>query len=58
MREANQSSDQAAIMRVIQAESAAFWNRAYAAWAGCWLHEPWVRVMGWWARGGVTVEEG
>jgi hypothetical protein len=51
-------SEAAAIMNVIEGESAAFWNKDYEAWAQCWVHAPYVRIMGWWARGGITVIEG
>jgi hypothetical protein len=52
------SRDSAAIMETIAQESIAFWNKDYKAWASYWVHEPYVRLMGWWARGGVTVREG
>jgi hypothetical protein len=58
MEQTNQSTESAAIMGVIAAESEAFWNKDYDAWAQCWVHAPYARVMGWWARGGVTVVEG
>lgn len=47
-----------AVMRVIEAETEAFWNKDYAAWEACWLHTPGVRILGWWARGGIRVTEG
>jgi hypothetical protein len=50
--------DEAAIMAVIQGESAAFWDKDYERWAGYWAHGPYVRIMGWWADGGITVTEG
>ncbi len=50
--------DSAAIMTTITDESAAFWNKDFDKWASYWIHAPYVRVMGWWARGGVTVREG
>jgi hypothetical protein len=45
-------------MTTIADESAAFWNKDFDKWASYWIHAPYVRVMGWWARGGVTVREG
>lgn len=45
-------------MQVIAAETTAFWMKDYAAWADCWLHVPDVRILGWWARGGIRVTEG
>lgn len=50
--------DKAQIMAVLAEESAAFWNKDYDAYAACWVHAPYVRTMGWWADGGVTVVEG
>jgi DNA-binding CsgD family transcriptional regulator len=51
--------DRGAIIRVIEDETAAFWNKDYDAWARCWVHAPYVRRWGWWAaRGGVTVRDG
>lgn len=50
--------EEVAIMAVIDGESAAFWNKDYEAWASYWVHAPYVRTMGWWADGGVTVVEG
>ena len=64
----NQNADQSnrvdyqkeeeAIKAVIIAESRAFWSKDYNAWADTWAHEDFVRVMGWWKDGGVTVHEG
>lgn len=50
--------EEAAIMDVIQGESTAFWNKDFDAWAGYWAHEPYVRIMGWWEAGGISVREG
>ncbi|MDX2162708.1 MAG: nuclear transport factor 2 family protein [bacterium] len=47
-----------AVMKVIEAETSAFWYKDYASWADCWLHAPSIRMMGWWARGGIRVTEG
>ncbi len=47
-----------AILAVIEGESAAFWNKDYDKWASYWVHEPYIRTMGWWQDGGVTVVEG
>jgi ketosteroid isomerase-like protein len=46
------------IMATIAGESAAFWNKDFTKWASYWVHAPYVRVVGWWPRGGVTVREG
>lgn len=48
----------AAILAVIDGESAAFWNKDYEKWASYWVHEPYIRTMGWWPDDGVTVVEG
>ncbi len=58
MQQNEQSSELAAIMRVIAAESVAFWEKDFDGWADCWVHSSRARIMGWWARGGVTVVEG
>ena len=50
--------EKAAIMKVLEGESAAFWNKDYEKWASYWVHEPYIRTMGWWKDGGVTVVEG
>ena len=50
--------DSTAIMATITGEAAAFWNKDFEAWSKHWVHAPYVRVMGWWATGGVTVREG
>ncbi len=54
----NQTDLEMAVMRVVEAETNAFWNKDFEAWAACWLHSPAVRMMGWWARGGISVIEG
>ncbi|MDZ4767301.1 MAG: hypothetical protein SGI73_22405 [Chloroflexota bacterium] len=54
----NNPSDEQAVMQVIEAETLAFWLKDYAAWARCWLQVPEIRMMGWWARGGITVTVG
>ena len=58
MEKPDQLTESTAIMRVIAGESEAFWNKDYDAWAQCWVHAQYIRTIGWWARGGVTVVEG
>lgn len=58
MSDADIKKDSAAIMNTIEGESAAFWNKDYDKWASYWVHEPYIRTMGWWKGGGVTVVEG
>lgn len=50
--------EKAAILKVINDESAAFWNKDFEAFASCWAHGPYIRTMGWWEAGGVTVVQG
>lgn len=54
----DKQDDSTAIMQLIAYESTAFWNKDFEAWAQCWLHTPYVRMIGWWPRGGITVIEG
>ena len=46
------------ILRVIENESKAFWDKDYDEWANYWVHAPYIRTMGWWERGGITVVKG
>ncbi|HSH75886.1 MAG TPA: nuclear transport factor 2 family protein [Longimicrobiales bacterium] len=50
--------DEAAVLEVIRGETEAFWEKDYDKWASHWSHEPYVRLMGWWEAGGVSVAEG
>lgn len=47
-----------AILQVLEGESTAFWNKDMEAFSKFWVHEDYVRTMGWWKQGGVTVVEG
>ncbi len=58
MDQTDQQHEAAAVMEVVARESEAFWNKDFAAWAECWLHTPYIRTLGWWARGGIRVVEG
>lgn len=52
-------ADRTAILQLIEAETAAFWNKDLTGWMQCWVQEPYVRRWGWWsARGGMTVRDG
>ena len=53
-----QAAARAEVLAVIIAESTAFWDKDFDAWAECWAHVPYTRTMGWWAAGGVRVVEG
>ena len=50
--------EKAKIMAIIEQESKAFWDKNFEGYANCWAHRDYVRTMGWWADGGVTVVEG
>lgn len=58
MNQSKQQNETTAIMQVIAAESVAFWNKDFSAWAQCWRQTPYIRRVGWWASGGITVTEG
>lgn len=58
MTEDNNNTDLDAIMAVVNRETAAFWEKDFAAWADCWAHAPYTRTMGYWPLGGVSVVEG
>ncbi|MCA0454965.1 MAG: nuclear transport factor 2 family protein [Chloroflexi bacterium] len=47
-----------AVIAVVAAETNAFWLKDYAAWADCWLHSEQIRMVGWWARGGISITIG
>ena len=51
-------AEEAAILAVIEMETAAFFNKDYDAWAGCWVHAPHVRRFNWHARGGRLIHLG
>ncbi len=50
--------EEAAIMEVLAGESAAFWDKDYEKFASYWVQEDYIRTIGWWEDGGVTVVEG
>ncbi len=52
------AKEEEAIKAVIVAESRAFWQKDYEAWADQWHHEDYIRILGWWEGGGVYVREG
>jgi len=47
-----------AILQTIKAETKAFWDKDFDAWAKCWAHVPYTRTLGWWQAGGISVVEG
>jgi hypothetical protein len=52
------AKEQAQILQLIDTESKAFWDKDYNTWAACWVQKPYIRTMGWWKDGGVTVVKG
>ena len=50
--------DTAAIVKVIEAETAAYFNKDFAAWARCWVQTPHVRHWGWYPHSGIQVLDG
>jgi hypothetical protein len=52
------AKEQTKILQLIETESKAFWDKDYNKWAACWVHEPYIRTMGWWKDGGVTIVKG
>lgn len=51
-------TERAAVLRAIEAETAAFLAKDYDAWADCWLHAEHVRRWSWYPAGGLTIEAG
>ncbi|MFO1210558.1 MAG: hypothetical protein U1E40_15270 [Amaricoccus sp.] len=52
------SSDRAAILKVIEDECAAYFNKDYEGWARCWVHAPHVRRWAYFPPAGVVLNEG
>lgn len=58
MKLSNEPGEATAVMNVIAAESTAYWDKDFAAWAACWAQTATIRRMGWWAHGGINLVEG
>lgn len=60
VRDAHRSiaTEEEAIKKVIIEETEAFWNKDFKQLSSYWVHEEYVRVVGWWETGGVTVRKG
>ncbi len=43
---------------MIEAETAAYFNKDYDGWTECWVHAPYIRRIGWFARCGVLTVAG
>jgi hypothetical protein len=56
--ETNDPAGAAEVMAVLEAETRAFWEKDWDAFAACWAPEAWVRRAGWWQRGGITWRRG
>ncbi len=54
----SEQTEASLVMQVVEAETTAFWMKDYAAWANCWLQTADIRMVGWWARGGIHITEG
>jgi DNA-binding CsgD family transcriptional regulator len=52
------SGEETKILKVIEDETAAYFNKDYEAWARCWVHESYVRRFSWFARGGTFIHNG
>lgn len=46
--------DVEAVIRVLDEETRAFYAKDFEAFSQCWAHEPYIRRLGWWTRGGIT----
>jgi hypothetical protein len=51
-------NDKAAIVEVIERQAAAFWAKDFQRWADTWVHESYIRRLGWSPTGGVVSIEG
>jgi hypothetical protein len=56
--EIDYEKEERAILALIDKESEAFWDKDFERWAACWVQAPYIRTMGWWERGGITVVKG
>ncbi|HEX6225695.1 MAG TPA: nuclear transport factor 2 family protein [Chryseolinea sp.] len=52
------AAEEEAVKKVIIAETEAFWDKDFQRLSNCWVHDDYVRVVGWWEHGGVTVRKG
>jgi hypothetical protein len=60
LRNSNEAiaAEEEAVRKVIIAETEAFWDKDFKRLSTYWVHEDYVRVVGWWEHGGVTVRKG
>lgn len=52
------AQDRECILSLIDAETAAYFAKDFAAWEKCWAHGPYVRRFAWFARGGMLLNVG
>ncbi len=57
-KEIDYEKERAAILKVLEEESAAFWDKDFVKYSSYWVQEDYIRTMGWWEQGGVTVVKG
>ena len=51
-------AEEEAVKKVIIAETEAFWDKDFQKLSNCWAQEEYVRVVGWWEHGGISVRKG
>ncbi len=52
------SAEEDAVKKVIIAETEAFWDKDFKKLSDCWIQDDYVRVVGWWKGGGITIRKG
>lgn len=52
------AAEEEAIKKVIIDETDAFWNKDFEQFSNTWVQADYVRVVGWWEHGGITVRKG
>ncbi len=52
------SEEEEAIKKVIIEETEAFWNKDFKKLSSCFVQDEYIRVVGWWEHGGITVRKG
>ena len=52
------AAEEEAVKKVIIAETEAFWDKDFQQLSNCWVQDEYVRVVGWWEHGGITVRKG
>ena|SRR5687767_2279476 len=52
------AAEEEAVKRVIIEETEAFWNKDFKQFSHYWVQDDYVRIVGWWETGGITVRKG